>query len=521
MGARALGQDSASSAPKTPSTPQVAPNAQGSDAPHAPITKDQAKELFRSVDDILSFASKDTGLPITHSVKRKLITRDEVNKYLRQKFDEDKGAKRLERSEIVLKKFGLLDRDFKLQPFMISLLTEQVAGFYDDKTKTVNLLDWIEPDDQKPVLAHELTHALQDQKVDLAKWSDVGLEDLSKNVQDDNRHILSDEADTARDAVAEGQAMAVFLDYTMRESGQTLANSPNVMGKLKDMVSDMSGSPILARAPLLLQKSLLFPYSEGLGFEDEILVKEGKDAAFSGVLANPPGSTAEILHPDAYMAHLPVPVLRLPDIHPLIDADYTPYDVGVMGEFDVRILTELFGGPQIADALTPEWDGGIYYAAQRRSAVTQEARSSTASVAILYESKWKNSDSARSFARVYAGQLPRKYSGLVRRTKDEADGDEQVYTTNEGDVLVSIADTGVFVSEGFPLELARKLRDLIGSVQSTGPVKVAQAADAGALDFAGDPGFALVRAMSSAGVMKAALETAERNAAGRYTSIAR
>ena len=44
------------------------------------------------------------------------------------------------------------------------------------------------------------------------------------------------------------------------------------------------------------------------------------------------------------MAHAPVPVLRLPDIHPLIDAEYTPYDVGVMGEFDVQILTELFGG---------------------------------------------------------------------------------------------------------------------------------------------------------------------------------
>ncbi len=77
----------------------------------------------------------------------------------------------MERAEIVLKKFGLLDRDFHLRPFLLSLLTEQIAGFYDNKTKTVNLLDWIEPDEQKPVLAHELTHALQDQKVDLTKWS--------------------------------------------------------------------------------------------------------------------------------------------------------------------------------------------------------------------------------------------------------------------------------------------------------------------------------------------------------------
>ena len=488
------------------------------DATHAPLSKAQASELFRSVDEILSFASTDTGLPIVHSVKRKLITRDEVNKYLREKFDEDAGAKRLARAEIVLKKFGLLDRDFHLQPFMIGLLTEQVAGFYDDKTKTVNLLDWIEPDEQKPVLAHELTHALQDQRVGLTKWAVVSSEEIAKNVQQDNQHIQTDEADTARDAVTEGQAMVVFLDYSLRPTGKTLANSPEMMERLKDTLSDTGGSPMMARAPLLLQQSLLFPYSEGMSFEDAVLVKGGKEAAFGAVLANPPGSTFEILHPEAYMAHTPVPVLRLPDIHPLIDAEYTPYDVGVMGEFDVQILTELFGGDAIAAALTPEWRGGIYYAAQKRSAVTAEAKTSTASIGLLYESKWRNADSARSFLRVYADELPRKYSGLVRRTKDEADGNEQVYSTNEGDVLLTISGTGVFVSEGFPLELACKLRDSIVSVQSDGPLELAgvdakghSAHSSAEHSSAGltDPGLSLVRLMSSAGVMKAAIGLGE------------
>ena len=261
------------------------------------MTKEQAKELFRSVDEILSFASNDTKLPIEHTVKRKLISRDEVNQYLREKFDEDEGAKRMERSEIVLKKFGLLDRDFHLRPFLLSLLTEQIAGFYDNKTKTVNLLDWIKPEEQKPVLAHELTHALQDQKVGLTKWSSVSLNGPSHNVQEDNHHLQVDEADTARGAVAEGQAMAVFVDYTLRPTGRTIADAPDIAGKLKDQVADTSGSPVMARAPLLLQESLLFPYSEGLSFEQAILVKAGKEAAFGGVLANPPSSSFEIMHP--------------------------------------------------------------------------------------------------------------------------------------------------------------------------------------------------------------------------------
>src|SRR5260370_9895167 len=224
-----------------PETKQTPPES----AVQAPMTKEQAKELFRSVDEILSFASSDTKLPIEHTVKRKLISRDEVNHYLREKFDEDEGAKRMERSEIVLKKFGLLDRDFHLRPFLLSLLTEQIAGFYDNKTKTVNLLDWIKPDEQKPVLAHELTHALQDQKVGLTKWSSISLNGPSHNVQEDNHHLQVAEADTAPSAVAEGQAMAVFVDYTLRPTGRTLPDAPAIPGNLQDHVPDTSAPPLI------------------------------------------------------------------------------------------------------------------------------------------------------------------------------------------------------------------------------------------------------------------------------------
>jgi hypothetical protein len=179
------------------------------------------------------------------------------------------------------------------------------------------------------------------------------------------------------------------------------------------------------------------------------------------------------MHPEAYMAHAPVPVIHLPDIHPLLDAEYTPYDIGVMCELDVRILIELFGGREMADALSPAWNGGMYYAAQRKSAVTPAEKESTASLGLIYYSKWKNRDSARSFMHTYAAQIPRKYSNVVERTKDETDDKEQIYSTNEGDVLISITGTGVFIGEGFDLSLARKLRDKIVSVQAEGPMKQA------------------------------------------------
>lgn len=143
----------------------------GATKPATHITPEQAKQLFALVDELIQFSSQETGLPVKSTVKRRLTTRAEVEKYLDEKFNDDEGAKRLQRDEIVLKKFGLLDRDFQLKPFLVALLKEQIEAYYDSKTKTVNMLDWVDIDEQKPVLAHELTHALQDQYSNLEKWT--------------------------------------------------------------------------------------------------------------------------------------------------------------------------------------------------------------------------------------------------------------------------------------------------------------------------------------------------------------
>ena len=95
------------------------PESDNASKPEIVITPDQAKELFGLVDELLKFSSQETGLPIKSEVKRKLTTRTAVESYLNEKFQEDEDAKRMQRSEIVLKKFGMLDRDFDLKPFLL------------------------------------------------------------------------------------------------------------------------------------------------------------------------------------------------------------------------------------------------------------------------------------------------------------------------------------------------------------------------------------------------------------------
>ncbi len=431
------------------------------------MTPRQAKELFRSVDDITKFASQDSGLAGKHEVRRRLITRGEVERYITGRLREDKDTQRMERSEIVLKKFGLLDRDFHLQTFLVSLLREQVAGYYDAKTKTVNLLDWIEPDQQKPVLAHELTHALQDQHVDLDKWGDQGIEALSRDNDSDNKHIAVDEADTARDAVTEGQAMVVFIDWGLKPKNVTLRTIPKVMADDENnAAASASDSPVLARAPLLLQQSLLFPYREGLNFEQTLLQDKGTQAAFAGVLDRPPSSSYEIMNPEVYEKKGTVPLLHMPDIHPLLDGSYEPYDIGVMGELDVRMIAELFGGKPTGAAMASQWDGGLYYAAQAKTAKTPEQRASTASIATFYLSEWKTASAATRFAALYAESLNRKYT-KCERDAQQSDQGAQVFQTEEGPVLIVRTGKQVFVSESFDLGTARKLQLLLQGAQGS------------------------------------------------------
>src|ERR1035437_7435625 len=498
MGLAAVFAGAQQPTPTPPQTkaPDSAPGQTSSQAPGLPagksaskpgtetrITPEQAKQLFSLVDELIQFSSQETGLPVKSTVKRQLTTRTAVESYLKEKFEEDESAKRLQRGEIVLKKFGMLDRDFDLKPFLLALLKEQIEAYYDSKTKTVNLLDWIDIDEQKPVLAHELTHALQDQHIDLEKWSDQTPSEVSVDYRGDIDHLAKDEIDTAREAVAEGQATAVMMDNILKPMGKSLLKDPEVVDFIKQKMTGSDSSPVMARAPLLLSESLLFPYREGLSFEQDVGMDQGQTAAFAGALDRPPSSTWEIINPREFeKAKVPI-VPLLPDIHPVVDKVYKPYDIGQVGELDVHILTELLGGDNAARDLTPSWDGGIYWAGQRLSAKTPAELASSKSISLFYLSAWKNDSPAQAFAELHANAPRRQYSGLHRGEnalrcppRDAPAGTiEQVYSTNEGPVVITMRGRLVFVAESFDLPMGRKLTSMILDAQGTGELKMADA----------------------------------------------
>src|SRR6202050_3109878 len=372
------------------------------------ITPQEAEELFHSVDEILAFDSKQTGLPIKKQVKRRLTSRDEVVAYLTNHMKDD-DVKRLQRSELVLKKFGLLPREFDMEKLLVDLLREEVAGYYDPKTKTVNMLDWVPLEEQEPVLAHELTHALQDQSIGLDKWMKKGDKDLGEIKRDPTpEDIENDEIDDAREAVIEGQAQAMMFQYALAPTGRSIADSQDLVESMES--ETLTGTPstkVFNDAPIFMKESLTFPYSYGMEFVVKLMQKGGKEKAFAGVLQNPPHTTRQIMEPETYLSGEKIEPMRVPDFkHDF--KDYEKFDIGAMGEFDVAVLIEQYVGKALSKQLYPEWRGGYYYAAKPKLGSKSDA-GVTAPLGLLYVSRWSSADKAAEVAQMHARAVKQRY----------------------------------------------------------------------------------------------------------------
>ena len=421
------------------------------------ITPDEAKELFQSVDQILHFASQDTLLPVKHSVKKAMVSRDEVEKYIGDKFKDDVDRIRFERSELVLKKFGLLPRKFNLHDFLIKLLGEQVAGYYDEKKKTINLLDWVAMDMQKPVMAHELTHALQDQSFDLTKMTKKDEEIEKRGPEEPNALIQIDEESTARTAVMEGQAMIVFADYVLNSmdadssctdparcpipTKRSVTDFPKFVDLMLSQMDKEKGDSLLDNAPLLLREELIFPYSRGMKFIAQLLIKGGKQLAFTKVIERMPRTSREIMQPEEYLAGHVVPPLLLPDLS-YLKPDFEPFDAGAVGQLDVDILLKQYTEDAVADRLSGEWRGGSYYAVGRKGVKPADPNSS-AHVGLIYVSKWSSDKSAQEFSRIYASALPSRYTKVEHAQAGVAGRDKYLS-----------ADGPIFIQQTGPLVIA-------------------------------------------------------------------
>jgi len=421
------------------------------------MTDGDTKKLFESVDKIFAFAAEDTGMPKRAVVKRQLVGKADVEKYAAGRLAKEEFTQRFAQAELSMKKLGFLPREFNLKEFLVRSTGQEVAGYYDEETKTISLLNWVPLDRQEPILAHELTHALQDQNYDLARWMKAG-----KKAEENG---ATEDAAVARKAVVEGQAMVVYVDYALKPTGRTLEDTPGLIYQMEEpVVKAVIDSQLMHDAPMIMREMGFFSYQEGLIFEGELLHKGGKKMAFAGVFAHPPKNSHQVLQPETYIQGEKLPPVLIPDMQAVLGNQYEVFDSGGIGELDVRALLKQYGERKTAGDLSSAWQGGAYVTYRRKDKPVAEVSASTADLALLYVSRWKTAQAAERFAHFYAEAVSQRYHSATAQQVEACSGTNcpvsmAQIATEEGPVIVEHGDeNSVVVSESFDTALAARLR---------------------------------------------------------------
>ena len=154
------------------------------------------------------------GLQLKAPLQRGVLTRDEIGAKLKDRIGKEYTPEEVHVEARVLKRLGLLPPDVDYEKLLLDLLMEQVAGFYDPFAAKLYIADWLPLEMQRPALAHEIEHALQDQHFDLKKFATP--------IKDDGDRQLG------HSALVEGDATAVMLEF----QAQAMGLPPDQMGEL-------------------------------------------------------------------------------------------------------------------------------------------------------------------------------------------------------------------------------------------------------------------------------------------------
>ncbi len=388
------------------------------------------------------------------SVARDVTPRAELGDYLKREFDRQLTPEEFAASELGYKALGLIPADMDLKATMLELLTEEVAAFYDSRTETMHLIEEPPPgeggkkpgllekllgkkegfdkDENKTVIAHELTHALADQNFDLDKLQDA--------VKGD------DDQTTALAALIEGEATLAMMGASMEDwDGKQSAALPAAglersLGLMGPLMSTLGG-PALRKAPPYLAESLTFPYLRGMVF-CATLANKGGWKAINSAYENPPISTEQILHPEKYLDHPDLPMVI--DLGELDGGEgWTEAGRNTAGEMSMAVMLKRHGGAKAAAG----WDGDEFAV----------FRGPEGKLGLAWLTTWDDEAEAREFARGYGRFQATKLEAGAPEAPAEADA---LYRERDGRWYAVVRrGADVAVVEGFPAEATGRLVD--------------------------------------------------------------
>jgi hypothetical protein len=388
------------------------------------VVNPKTAAVREATSEVLRETSELRKLPVLRQVRSGAQSRAEIEQMLVRNLDESVTAEEVRASETTLKKLGMVPQDFHLRPFLIKLLAEQVAGYYDPKTQEFYLADWIDLDGQRPVMAHELTHALQDQHFNLRRFDKWPKHDS--------------DAELSAHALVEGDASLVMMQYVMRSPARQFAF-------MKSMVTGGAGSTDqIERAPRVLRETLLFPYFQGMTWVSQLYKRGGWDGV-SAAFTKLPQSTEQILHADKYFAGEEPKKVAVRDISGALGKGWRMTDNDVEGEWGYYLLLDEFlNSTDVSKRASEGWGGDRY------ALFTGPGASD---VVVAQKSLWDTDGDAREFFDAYVRRTTKRY-GV--EPSEVSESGRQVWRTKEGGVCVELSGAAVLVVEGVPEGLDAK-----------------------------------------------------------------
>jgi hypothetical protein len=245
--------------------------------------------LLAAADEIARQVAGLRGLSQLKPLQRGVLSRDEIGAKLKERIGKEYTPEEVRTEARVLKRLGLLPPDVDYERLLLDLLMEQVAGFYDPFAGKLYIADWLPLEMQRPALAHEIEHALQDQHFDLKKFATP--------IKDDGDRQL------AHSALVEGDGTAVMLEFQAQAMGLPADQLPALIEQVgKQMLQGSFGqTPQFDKAPPFVKETLIFPYLTGLTFVESFR-KSQPWAKIDEVFKAPPESTEQVIHPEKYVA---------------------------------------------------------------------------------------------------------------------------------------------------------------------------------------------------------------------------
>ncbi len=382
----------------------------------------QNAAIIATTDAVLKETSELRELSILRAVKSGAQSRSEIERMIIKNLDTDTTPAEMHAAEVLLHVFGLAPKDFAYRPFLIKLLTEQVAGYYDPKAQQFYLADWIELEGQKPVMAHELTHALQDQHFNLKRF-----EKWPKGDSD---------AELAAHALIEGDATLAMTLYLAKHPMVALAFIRSVQGQ-------QISSEQFKRAPRVLRESLMFPYEQGSTWATQVYRRGGWEMV-SQAYSKLPQSSEQILHPEKYFAYEAPMKVTVPDLKTLLGPKWKLIDTDVNGEWGFYlILDEYLNSAAESKRAAAGWGGDQFV-------LYEGAGPGDAFVAQF--TSWDTAADAREFFDAYLKRTWKRYpdAKATEAISTTERGERHEWKAATGRGVLELRGSRVLILEGIP-----------------------------------------------------------------------